>query len=91
MISCCNFSSTFLKIFELKNPLLAEKGEDGQTIDSFGLYKYFTSMGIYLCKPLDYIVQVGSVAPPKDNMGVYYFLGNDYHNLFPVKQILEHR
>jgi hypothetical protein len=64
--------------------------DNGQTINSLGLYIAYTSIGIYLCKPLDYIVQVGTVAPSKDYMGSYYFLGDVYHNLFPVKQILEH-
>ena len=63
---------------------------NGNEINSLGLYKNFTTLGIYLCKPFDYVLQVKSMAPAIASSDDYYFLGHVYHNLFPVKQITEH-
>jgi hypothetical protein len=55
-----------------------------------GLYKNFTTIGIYLCKPFDYGWQVRTMAPAITSDNDYYFLGHVYTDLFPVKQITEH-
>jgi hypothetical protein len=62
----------------------------GNEINSLGLYKNFTTMGIYLCKSFDYGGQVRTMAPAITADDDYYFLGHVYTNLFPVKQITEH-
>ena len=62
----------------------------GNEINSLGLYKNFTTMGIYLCKPFDYVMQVKSMAPAITADEDYYFLGHVYTDLFPVKQIIEY-
>lgn len=63
---------------------------NGNDINSLGLYKNFTTLGIYLCKPFDYVKQVKTMAPSIASSDDYYFLGHVYTNLFPVKQITEH-
>ncbi len=60
----------------------------GNEINSLGLYKKYTIMGIYLCKPFDYVLQVKSMALGEETHN-YHFLGHVYDNLFPVKQINE--
>jgi hypothetical protein len=62
----------------------------GDDINSLGLYKKYTTMGIYLCKPFDYVSQVKTMAPGAKSDNDYHFLGHVYHNLFPVKQITEY-
>ena len=61
--------------------------DDCNHINSLGLYKKVISMGIYLCKPLDYSHQLKTVMRGSKEEE-YHFVGDLYNNLFPVKQIL---
>jgi hypothetical protein len=63
--------------------------DDGNKINSLGLYRKFITIGIYLCKPFDYLEQVKTLVPGLPSQQYYLFIGDLYHNLFPVKQILD--
>ncbi len=54
-------------------------------INRIGLYRYFMSVGIYLCKIFDYAEQVRTIADK--TYGGYVFLGDLYSNLFPVDKL----
>jgi hypothetical protein len=54
-------------------------------INRVGLYRYYVSMGIYLCKIFDYVEQVRTIADR--SYGGYLFLGDLYTNLFPVNKL----
>lgn len=61
--------------------------DNGNHINSLGLYKKVISMGIYLCKPLDYSHQFQTLM--RDSKGEeYHFVGDLYDKLFPVPQLL---
>ncbi len=64
--------------------------DNGDNINSLGLYKKFITIGIYLCKPFDYPEQVATLTRGSELL-IYYFVGHLYDNLFPIKQIIEHR
>ena len=63
--------------------------DEGNKINSLGLYKKFSKIGIYICKPFDYSGQVETLVRGSSPT-IYYFIGDLYHDLFPVKQILDH-
>jgi hypothetical protein len=57
------------------------------SINRLGLYRFYTSIGIYLCKLFDYVEQVGAIAEYDKIVGGYVFLGDLYDGLFPVNAI----
>ncbi len=57
------------------------------SINRLGLYRFYTSIGIYLCKLFDYVEQVGAIAEYDKIVGGYVFLGDLYDGLFPVNRI----
>jgi len=59
--------------------------DNGNHINSIGLYKKVISMGIYLCKPLDYSHQIQTLMRGFVSEE-YHFVGDLYDNLFPVKR-----
>ena len=61
--------------------------DDGNHINSLGLYKKVISIGIYLCKPLDYSNQFQTLMRDSKEEE-YHFVGHLYDSLFPVKEIL---
>ena len=63
--------------------------DNGNKINSLGLYKKFSKIGIYVCKPFDYSEQVETLVRGSSPTE-YYFIGDLYDSLFPVKQLLDH-
>jgi hypothetical protein len=57
------------------------------SINRLGLYRFYTSIGIYLCKLFDYVQQVGAIAEYDKIVGDYVFLGDLYDGLFPVNKL----
>jgi hypothetical protein len=57
------------------------------SINRLGLYRFYTSIGIYLCKMFDYVEQVGAIAEYDKVFGGYVFLGDLYDGLFPVNKL----
>ena len=57
--------------------------DNGNHINSLGLYKKVISMGIYLCKPLDYSNQFQTLMRDSKEEE-YHFVGHLYDSLFPV-------
>jgi hypothetical protein len=64
--------------------------DNGDNINSLGLYKKFITIGIYLCKIFEYPEGVATLVRGSELL-IYYFVGHLYDNLFPIKQIIEHR
>jgi hypothetical protein len=64
--------------------------DNGNKINSLGLYKKFSKIGIYICKPFDYSEQVETLVRGSSPTE-YYFIGDLYDSLFPVKQLLDHK
>ncbi len=60
-------------------------GANENQINSVGLYKYYMSIGIYLCKIFEYVEQARAVA--ERSYGGYLFMGDLYTNLFPVRNL----
>ena len=73
------------------NMIPAENNVDGKliqnTISRIGLYTFYTTMGVYLCKIFDYVSQVEIIKEEDNIFGDYAFMGDIYHNLFPANRL----
>jgi hypothetical protein len=78
------FSIVF-NIIPMKNQMKMASPLNINRINRIGLYRYYMSTGIYLCKIFDYASQVKDIADK--SYGDYLFLGDLYTNLFPVNKL----
>jgi hypothetical protein len=80
--------SKVFNIIPMTNHLLAGSSLlNNNNINRVGLYRYYMSIGIYLCKIFEYITQARDIAGK--SYGDYTFVGDLYTNLFPVNKLYE--
>jgi hypothetical protein len=77
--------SIVFNIIPMKNQMKMASPLNINRINRIGLYRYYMSTGIYLCKIFDYSSQVRDIAGK--SYGDYLFLGDLYTNLFPVNKL----